>query len=793
MADANEKLDLIKRIKEEILRLDKASAKAYQVTLDSLNATVASLDAYETLLSNIKDKVADLDKGFSGILEEIKAINAELEKGNKNTKDATKALKGLESIAQKLKYDQQGYNNLNLDQLKSEQSKLKILENQARNAAKRLAKEKGIVDLAHTNLSFRRDLSDEERAILSAAKEDFTVYERTNKLLKERIEQEKKINSKLGVTGALLTGMGKIPIVGPLLKTNEALDDAKEKAKAGGNQFQVMGTALGSMGKSLGTALMDPLVTVGLIIKAFQFLLELGFKLDKEVVGLQKAFYSSRVEAELLQERFQENVDTNNVLVKGLNDSLLSRKNQTEAAIQLSNAMGAVGRLTDQEIQSQIKLTKQMGLSVEEGQALYVLGRQNKMTSSEVVDEITKQVKANQKQTGVLLDTKKITQDVSKITGQLRLQYGNNVKQLASAVIQANKLGFSLERTKEIAKGLLNFEESIENELSAELLIGRDLNLEQARLLALNGKSAEAVALISQEMGGSAGFAAMNVIQQEALAKALGMSADELANSIMHQENLSNLKASDKKLLEDEVARLKERGELEKAQQLERAAANGADIESAINALSQQEQFQNNLNKIMETLEGIFSGPAFRLTKWVTDMVKNSETLQVVLKIVAGIIGGALLISLGRAIFSMGVLVGETIAYVLAWTVANPIAAGIGATVAVGIGAAISSEINSAREKEKAQAQAAGGVKMATGGVVTSRIDNATIGERGPEAIIPLSSPSAKQMMNGGGPIQVTVYGQIDKQTLFTFMAEGERTNSNNLGSERQKNNRPLQ
>ena len=45
----------------------------------------------------------------------------------------------------------------------------------------------------------------------------------------------------------------------------------------------------------------------------------------------------------------------------------------------------------------------------------------------------------------------------------------------------------------------------------------------------------------------------------------------------------------------------------------------------------------------------------------------------------------------------------------------------------------------------------------------------------------------------GGGPIQVTVYGQIDKKTLFTFMAEGERTNSNNLASERQLNNRPTQ
>jgi hypothetical protein len=790
-----EKDEIQKRIKEEIARLDKASAKAYQEKLKGLDAINTSLDTYQSLLNNIKNDVANIDKGFSGILKEIIEIVGELEKGNKSTKDATKAFKGLESIASKLKYDQQGYNDLNLDQLKTEKRKLGVLENQARAAAKKIAKDKGIRDLANANLSILTNITEEERAILAAAKEGFDVYERTNQLLEERIKEEKKLERRLGATGAILSGMSKIPIVGPLLKTNEALDDAREKAKAGGNAFQAMGAAAKSIGSNLLTSLSDPLVSIGLLVKAFQMLLELGFKLDKQVVGLQKAFYSSRVEAELLQERFQENVDTNNVLVKGLNSALLSRENQTEAAIQLSNAMGAVGRLTDQEIQSQIKLTKQMGLSVEEGQALYVLGKQNKMTSSEVVDEITKQVKANQKQTGVLLDTKKITQDVSKINGQLRLQYGNNVKQLTAAVIQSNKLGFSLEKSKQIAEQLLNFEESIENELSAELLIGRDLNLEQARLLALNGKSAEATALIAEQMGGSAGFAAMNVIQQESLAKALGMSANELADSLLHQENLSKLKNSDKKLLENEIARLKERGELEKAQQLERAAANGANIQSAIEAISKQDEFNENVKKIKEIIEGIVSGPAFMLAGWITDMIKNSETLRAALTGVAIVIGGALLVSLTKAIISMGVLVGETIAYVMTWAIANPIAAAAGAITAIGIGALIASEISSAREKEKekaanAAATSAAKTNFATGGVVMSRIDNATIGERGPEAIIPLSSPYARQMMNGGGPIQVTVYGQIDKQTLFTFMAEGERTNSNNLGSARQEANR---
>ncbi len=449
-----EKDEIQKRIKEEIARLDKASAKSYQDQLKGLDAINASLDTYQSLLNNIKNDVADMNKGFSGILGEIKAIVGELEKGNKSTKDATKAFKGLESIASKLKYDQQGYNDLNIDQLKTEKSKLSILENQARAAAKQLAQDKGIVDLAHTNLSFRRDLSEEERAILEAAKEGFTVYERTNKLLKERIKEEKEINKKLGVTGALLMGMSKIPIVGPLLKTNEALDIAREKAKAGGNAFQVMGAGLASVGKSLLSSLTDPLVVIGLMVKAFQELLKLGFKLDKQTTSLQKTLYLSRTEAEMMHKSFGAMNRTQTQLVDGYEAALSTLQNQTDAANQLGVSFGAVSRVTNEEIQNQIKLTKQLGLSVEESQALYVLARQNNMTQDDITKEVVSQVNTFKKQSGTLLDSKKILQDVSKISGQLRLQYGNNVKQLVAATVQANKLGFSLEKTKFLA-GLL--------------------------------------------------------------------------------------------------------------------------------------------------------------------------------------------------------------------------------------------------------------------------------------------------------------------------------------------------
>ena len=100
----------------------------------------------------------------------------------------------------------------------------------------------------------------------------------------------------------------------------------------------------------------------------------------------------------------------------------------------------------------------------------------------------------------------------------------------------------TLEQTKNISSKLLNFEDSISAELEAELLTGQDLNLERARYLALMGDSAGAAEELMKNLGpnGLEKFQKMNVIQQEAYARALGMSADELADSLVKERQLQN-------------------------------------------------------------------------------------------------------------------------------------------------------------------------------------------------------------------------------------------------------------
>ena len=73
-----------------------------------------------------------------------------------------------------------------------------------------------------------------------------------------------------------------------------------------------------------------------------------------------------------------------------------------------------------------------------------------------------------------------------------------------------------------------NFQSSIESELKASLLIGRQLNLNEARRLAMAGDMAGLQEEILRQVGSEEELQRMNAIQRKSLAGALGVTVSEL-------------------------------------------------------------------------------------------------------------------------------------------------------------------------------------------------------------------------------------------------------------------------
>ena len=77
--------------------------------------------------------------------------------------------------------------------------------------------------------------------------------------------------------------------------------------------------------------------------------------------------------------------------------------------------------------------------------------------------------------------------------------------------------------------------------MEAELLLGKDLRLDKLRLASMNGNQAEVAAEIARITKEAGDFSEMNVYQQQALAKAMGMTREELADSIVKEKALKDL------------------------------------------------------------------------------------------------------------------------------------------------------------------------------------------------------------------------------------------------------------
>jgi len=112
---------------------------------------------------------------------------------------------------------------------------------------------------------------------------------------------------------------------------------------------------------------------------------------------------------------------------------------------------------------------------------------------------------------------------------------------LARAAIEARKLGLNLSTVDKISESILDIEGSIEKQLEASVLLGRQLNLDKARELALSGDLEGVLAEVKNQVGGAEQLSRLNVIQRKALADAVGLEVSELSKLAAGQENVNKL------------------------------------------------------------------------------------------------------------------------------------------------------------------------------------------------------------------------------------------------------------
>jgi len=393
------------------------------------------------------------------------------------------------------------------------------------------------LDIENAILTQSQSLNDEQKFLLQ-------LYADQYKTLADQEDQIEEIRRQAGELSKITGGMfgiaeGADGILKKLgggkfseaLGLNDAISKSKEYAKSlfdandgvakAGDKFKVMGNLVGNLGKNL----LKSFGPLALITEFVQGLLQA----DKETTELQKSMALTKGEAVGFRMELMN-------AAGATGDINITSSKLLETFGALNKQFGFITNFATDTLVTMTKLTGVVGVSSESAGNLAAASEVTGTSFESNYKDVLATSYELQRQSGVQMDLRDILEQTGKVTGTVRANLGANPAQIAKAITQAKLFGASLEQVANAGKSLLQFEESISSELEAELLLGRDINLERARAAALAGDQVTLAQELQKQAGDFSTFTKMNVIQQEALAKAMGMTSDQLADILFQQE-----------------------------------------------------------------------------------------------------------------------------------------------------------------------------------------------------------------------------------------------------------------
>ena len=611
--------DDIKKVNDEISKLRKELGKLPQSPFD-----IKDLEKAKESLKGLRAEIRDMDSDLTYVKDTFVDIVNELSNQNRYLVDARSSLKGISSISQKITEYRKGETSLSEKQLKN-------LQQQAKTKFDILQRS---LDVGNLNKKEKQDIE-----------EALKVQDLFNREIDRTIDAQKQVNKEIGLVGVGIGGAAKAlakmgfgdlsqPLQDAIDKTKEARlqtilnkdeisqinklqelqnkgysslswadkklysqlkqrygtdkDANKQKIKDLESQNQELETQT-SKYKNIGKALKDQITSVNILDFIFKELIVAFGTSQKSISELARGLGMSASSATQMRQEFASIANSSmnaNISVKGLQESQLA----------VGQALGTNAMLNEKDLITMTDIVKKTGLQHDELVGIEKLSLATGKSLDSNVKSALGGATAYASQNKLAINNNKILKEVNKASSSLKLSLGGSVEALGKAVVQSQKFGINLEQANSLASSLLDFESSIENELSAELLTGKNLNLERARQLSLEGDIAGAAEEVLKQLKGSKEFGEMNVIQQEAMAKAVGLTRDELASSLIEREALAKMSMVEGKTALERYNLLKSQGK----SQSEIVKMLGEETAEKLEQQSAQDKFNASVEKLRE-------------------------------------------------------------------------------------------------------------------------------------------------------------------------------------------------
>ena len=388
------------------------------------------------------------------------------------------------------------------ESIRDQEEEIKDLKGKAlKDAKEKLAEDKKDLSVLRQTANLEKEMLDLSNEI-SMLEEDISFY------------RQKQADFAGDIGKNIQEQVESIPLIGASLSKNLQLDELSEALKA----KQLLATTNMKLTDEERKELQEK---INLLTKANPIMFIVGalallVAYLKQTVSLSQELNTSFMQTAALQ----PSINAASLMLVG------TGQDASKIAGEMLDAFGSVDNITASAIRRVGHLSTKLGASTEN-----IIKVQKSLSdlfnlSADASQTVIQNIGALAASQGVAAG--KVIEDLATNSSKFAEFATDGAMGFAQAAIEARKVGANLSAILGVADNLLDFETSLTKQFEAQVLTGKNLNLERARQLSLEGDIAGLTQEIQRTVGSLGEIQSMNVIERRAIAEAIGLSADDL-------------------------------------------------------------------------------------------------------------------------------------------------------------------------------------------------------------------------------------------------------------------------
>ena len=320
-------------------------------------------------------------------------------------------------------------------------------------------------------------------------------------------------------------------------------------AKDTPGQMQPLLKMFKGFGQALKTFAKAAIVLKGIaaITEMIQYAL---FGVDKEITDIAREFTVSKDAAAQIRKDIAEAAGNSKVF--GANTAYLLKMQMA-----FTKHTGMAVRLNEDQLSTMAMMTRQLALSEETAIKLTEAFKVQGTTSEEGLENLYNQHKALIESGKTAMTFKQLTEDIAGDTELMFIFQTRGAEAAMKNAAAVRRTGLSLAQQRSMAEGTLDFEKTMTNQLELQLLTGKNINMQKAMELTLQGKNGAAVAEMQKQMRGLTAEQRKNPLIMNKMLEMLGMSREEYYEMVKAQQQQAAaekaMAAAKKKFQNDEI------------------------------------------------------------------------------------------------------------------------------------------------------------------------------------------------------------------------------------------------